>query len=131
MYSYRTRVCERRSKSSPASPETAAHSARLQGADVLLHNDSGLRLNNSERDHVLRIDGYARAAADLDQPGELHDRPASGVEDHPLDVACGSLDPIGVSTNDGYLCCRWHVPWAGARYGERLKPRRSGRRLSR
>ena len=55
---------------------------------------------------MLRIDGYVRAAIDLDQPGELHDRPASGVEDHPLDVAGGSLDLIGTPTNDGYLCCR-------------------------
>ena len=78
---------------------------------------------------MLRIDRYALAAVDLNQPGELHDRPASGIEDHPLDVAGASLDPIGSSTNDGYLCCRWHVPCAGARDDERLKARRSGRRV--
>lgn len=59
---------------------------------------------------MLRVDGYTRAGVDLNQPGELHDRPTSGVKDHPLDVAGGSLDPIRTSTNDGYLCCRWHVP---------------------
>jgi len=49
---------------------------------------------------VLRIDRYPLAAVDLNQPGELHERPASGIEDHPLDVAGLSLDPIGTSTND-------------------------------
>jgi hypothetical protein len=77
---------------------------------------------------VLRIDRDALAAVDVDQPGELHERAASGIEDHSLDVARVSLDPMGTSTNDGYLCCRWHVPWTGPRDDERLKARRSGRR---
>lgn len=97
MYSYRTGICER------------------------------LPAKRPERDHVLRIDRYALATVYLKQPGELHDRPASGIENHPLDVAGVSLDPIGSSTNDGYLCCRWHVPCAGAYDDERLKARRSGR----
>lgn len=60
---------------------------------------------------MLWIDTYAGAGVDLNQPGELHDRAASGVEDHPFDVAAISVNPIGLSANDGYLCCRWHVSW--------------------
>jgi len=99
MYSYRTGVCER-------------CSGTWQRRE--------LRVERSEHDHVLRIDRYARTAVDLDQPGELHDRPARRVEDHPLDVVGISVDPIGTATNDGYLCCRWHVPCVRAREDERL-----------
>ena len=60
---------------------------------------------------MLWIDTYAGAGVDLDQPGELHDGAASGVEDHPFDVAPIPIDLIGLSANDGYLCCRGHVPW--------------------
>lgn len=63
---------------------------------------------------MLRIDRYALAAVDLNQPGELHDRPAGGIDDHTLDVVGASLDPKHTSTNDGYLCCRRHVLWADA-----------------
>lgn len=78
---------------------------------------------------MLRIDRYERTGVDLSQPGELHDRPTSGIEDQPLDVPGASLDTMGSSTNDCYLCCRWHVPSAGAREDQRLKVRRSGRRI--
>jgi hypothetical protein len=53
---------------------------------------------------MLRIDSYALAAVDLNQPGELHDRPASGIENLPLDLVGAALDPKHTSTNNGYLC---------------------------
>jgi hypothetical protein len=49
---------------------------------------------------VLRIDRYTLPAVDLNQPGELHERTARGIQDHPLDVSGGSLDPKHTSAND-------------------------------
>lgn len=57
-------------------------------------------MQRSEHDHVLRIDRNALPGVDLNQPGELHDRTARGIEDHPLDVSSGSLDPKHTSTDD-------------------------------
>ena len=82
----------------------AAHTDTPQGARRPGSRRRGLRVKPSERDHVLRIDRYALTAVDLNQPGELHDRPASGIDDHSLDVVGASLDPKHTSTNDDYLC---------------------------
>jgi hypothetical protein len=51
-------------------------------------------------------------------------RAASGIEDHPLDVARVPLDPIHTSANHPYLCCKWHVRSGGTHVDERLNTTR-------
>jgi len=80
---------------------------------------------------VCRIDRDSRGAVGLDQPCKLHDRAASSIEDHPLDVARVPFDPIHTSANHGYLCCKWHVRSGPTRVDERLNTSRWGRQGSR
>jgi hypothetical protein len=70
------------------------------------------------------IDRQGLAGVEIDEPGELHERAASGVEDHSLDVVALSLDPMGLSPNQGYLGCGWHVTRNSGPRRERLEASR-------
>jgi hypothetical protein len=105
IYSYRARVCERRRK--VRLPQLGG---RRRGTDALLREQRRLGVKRSEADYLRWIDAQALAGGELDKPGELHKRAASGVEDRSLDVASLALDLVGLSAYQGDLGCGWHVP---------------------
>jgi hypothetical protein len=55
---------------------------------------------SSEHDHVLGIDGQVISCSRLDEPGKLHDRTASRVQDDPFDVLDVALDAVAVRGYD-------------------------------
>src|SRR5437764_13926763 len=62
-----------------------------------------LGADSFERYDIVGVDDEVLAGFGLDEPGKLHDRPASGVEDDLFDVLGISLDAVALSGDDRYL----------------------------
>lgn len=57
----------------------------------------------SECDHMLGIDGQVLSGSRVDEPGELHDRTASRVDNRPFDVLDVPFDAVALSSHEGDL----------------------------
>lgn len=76
---------------------------------------------------MIWIEGHALPAVSVEEPGELHDRAAGGIEDCALDVAHVTFDPIGLSADDRYLRCRFHAGSTRASGSEQFQASRACR----